>query len=376
MKNIFTLLFLYFVSSSLTAQQTSPHGYLADKDESTHNKKVNFTGQWKGGFNENNGVPSFDDGSSTRYVLELTIDGNNVAGYSYTYFQEMNKKYYTICRVTGSLNRSTNDVIVTEIERVKYNTPPDFGNCFQTHRLHYEKGEDNTEILTGTWIPAPNQPPTCGRGGTTTLSRRIVSDMPTGFMPHKTPTTIAPKENRPKQENSVAAAPKKNEATKKPHTKAAQATPELGNIAKATPIQPDTPSNDNPESTTLNKTVAPTYQGYETRRKDVVKTIEIEQPTFHIDFYDNGAIDGDSITVFYNGKIVLSNKRLSDKPISLDLTLDKNAKENIVTMYADNLGTIPPNTALMIVTDGGKRYEVRMESDYGKSGSVIFKSVK
>ena len=41
-------------------------------------------------------------------------------------------------------------------------------------------------------------------------------------------------------------------------------------------------------------------------------------------------------------------------------------------MYADNLGTIPPNTALMIVTDGGKRYEVRMESDYGKSGSVIF----
>lgn len=42
-------------------------------------------------------------------------------------------------------------------------------------------------------------------------------------------------------------------------------------------------------------------------------------------------------------------------------------------MYADNLGTIPPNTALMIVTDGNKRYEVRMESDYGKSGSVIFK---
>jgi hypothetical protein len=41
-------------------------------------------------------------------------------------------------------------------------------------------------------------------------------------------------------------------------------------------------------------------------------------------------------------------------------------------MYADNLGAIPPNTALMIVTDGTKRYEVRIESDTEKSGSVVF----
>jgi hypothetical protein len=121
---------------------------------------------------------------------------------------------------------------------------------------------------------------------------------------------------------------------------------------------------------------APVLKGFESRRKDIVKTIEISQPTFKLDFYDNGEIDGDSITVFYNGKVVLSHQRLSDKPISLTLSIDKNAPENIVTMYADNLGTIPPNTALMVVTDGGKRYEVRMESDYGKSGSVIFKSAK
>jgi len=43
---------------------------------------------------------------------------------------------------------------------------------------------------------------------------------------------------------------------------------------------------------------------------------------------------------------------LTTKAISLTLALDENVRENIVTMYADNLGTIPPNTALMIVTDG------------------------
>ena len=63
---------------------------------------------------------------------------------------------------------------------------------------------------------------------------------------------------------------------------------------------------------------------------------------------------------------------LTTKAISLTLSLDENVKENIITMYADNLGTIPPNTALMIVTDGDKRYEVRITSDTEKSGSVLF----
>ena len=70
--------------------------------------------------------------------------------------------------------------------------------------------------------------------------------------------------------------------------------------------------------------------------------------------------------------MVLSHQRLSDKPISLKLDLDEDTEENIVTMYAENLGTIPPNTALMIVTDGDKRYEVRITSDTEKSGSVVF----
>jgi hypothetical protein len=41
-------------------------------------------------------------------------------------------------------------------------------------------------------------------------------------------------------------------------------------------------------------------------------------------------------------------------------------------MYADNLGSIPPNTALMVVTDGNNRYEVRISSDLEKSGVIRF----
>ena len=41
-------------------------------------------------------------------------------------------------------------------------------------------------------------------------------------------------------------------------------------------------------------------------------------------------------------------------------------------MYAENLGTIPPNTALMVITDGHHRYEVRITSDLEKSGVIRF----
>jgi len=41
-------------------------------------------------------------------------------------------------------------------------------------------------------------------------------------------------------------------------------------------------------------------------------------------------------------------------------------------MYADNLGKIPPNTALMIITAGQKRYELRVVSSEQKSAVVRF----
>jgi len=384
MKRIFTLFFLLFFEFGLFAQNSFAQNYSSEKSAShykSHNKNaINFDGQWKGGFDEGGfGIPGFD--SDIKYVLELTTNGSQVSGYSYTYFQEGIKRYYTICRLTGTLNRETNDIVVTEIERTKFNTPPDFQNCFQTHRLHYEKDTGNIEVLRGTWIPAPNQGRGCG-SGTTVLSRRIVSNLPIGFMPHKkSPATKNPVAKAPEKnsvhKNTIAAAPKKPKVNTTAKAPVRKPQPKM-KMEETETVKSFVPKNENSSiADSQIKThhyIAPTAKGFEKRRTDVVRTIDIEQPTFHLDFYDNGEIDGDSITVFYNGKVVLSHQRLSDKPVSLSLTLDKNADENIVTMYADNLGTIPPNTALMIVTDGGKRYEVRMESDYGKSGSVIFKA--
>ncbi len=160
----------------------------------------NFNGQWKGGFNEASYGFSGMGGNDIDYVLELDTRGSNVSGYSYTYFREGAKRYYTICKLRGTLNKATNEITVTEIERTKFNTPPNFQNCFQTHKLHYVQDSADVEMLKGTWIPAPNQSGNCGYG-TTLLSRRIIKKLPMGIVSVEKKTE---KKNVPKKEVVVS----------------------------------------------------------------------------------------------------------------------------------------------------------------------------
>ena len=108
------------------------------------------------------------------------------------------------------------------------------------------------------------------------------------------------------------------------------------------------------------------------RKTDVIQTIELSSPDFSVDLYDNADIDGDSVTVYFNGQVVAAKQKLTDKPISLKLRALPQ-KDNELVMYAENLGTTPPNTALMKVNADGKMYEVRISSDEQKNGTIVFR---
>lgn len=362
MKTFFTSLLFIAVISTAYSQKKPVHKPIAKA------KKINYDGQWRGGFNDGPSSYSSIGNFTVGYVLELNVNGTQISGASYSYFTQGEQKYYTICRVSGVLDPDSKSMEVIEVERTKSNTPPFFTSCLQIHKLQYTINDEGNEELRGTWIPAPNQISNCGTG-VTVLTRRLMNMNPLGIRTNPNPgntTAKAPTPNSsgkpsiiptPKREPSVAL--KKSEGTEKPSTKEIKKPQIILNspspLVKVAPPVSDAPPKD-----------------FESRRKDIVKIIKLEQPTFRLDFYDNGEIDGDSISVFYNGKLVLSNQRISDKPLTLFLEYDKNIKENLLTMYAENLGTIPPNTAVMIVTDGRRRYEVRLESDLKKSGSVIF----
>ncbi|MEO6948853.1 MAG: hypothetical protein ABI123_04435 [Ginsengibacter sp.] len=378
MKKLFTLCFLLITFFGLNAQKRAIH-----KRQITKEKPINYNGQWRGGFNDDTVSFSKVSSNNVGYVLELEIHNNQITGNSYSYFNLEGHKYYTICRVRGTLDPKTKEMEVVEVEKIKSNTPPPpiFSSCLQIHKLKYEKDADGSEVLRGTWIPAPNQAGNCGIG-ITVLSRRKMDIHPLGIKPpsknNQKPAIVkaTPKPHTPKK--PIPAPPKKiipKEQTAIAKEKAKPTVPPNNSDKKENTQKSTTVINNDPVEKEISKSglvSPPILKGFEKRRNDIVKTIEILQPTFRLDFYDNGEIDGDSISVFYNGKLVLSHQRISDKAVTLHLALDENVKENIVTMYADNLGTIPPNTAVMIVTDGDKRYEVRLESDLKKSGSVIF----
>jgi hypothetical protein len=111
------------------------------------------------------------------------------------------------------------------------------------------------------------------------------------------------------------------------------------------------------------------------RTKDIVKTFTVAVPQIKVELYDNAEIDNDTITVFVNEKLLLYQQRLTDKPLVLNLNAIP-GKEYEMVMYADNLGLIPPNTALMVVTAGKSKFEVFLSSSEQKSAAVRFVYVK
>ncbi|MEO7801330.1 MAG: hypothetical protein ABIR81_04990 [Ginsengibacter sp.] len=358
MKIFFTLFIILFVHTFATAQR--------------------FDGQWKGSFVDNSSGFSGFTGEKIDYVLELETKGISVSGYSYTYFAEGAKRYYTICKLKGSIDRSKKEVTVTEFERTKFNTPPQFRNCFQTHKLSYSKEEESSEVLAGTWTPAPNQDGGCGFGKTSLmrrlLTRSMRSDEPKqlAVVPKKAPPF---RDMNRSAEPPATTKPKSNPVIKVPQKKIAPplAAPDTKkDVAKKIPeiVTPKITPLEKPENL-KSKKISPSSDVLK-RSKSVMKVIEIEQPTFTVQLYDNGEIDGDSVSLYYNGSLLASHKRLTDKPITFTLSLENMTGDNELTMFAENLGTIPPNTALMIVNDGDKRYEVRITSDTQKNGTIAF----
>ncbi|HYC29046.1 MAG TPA: hypothetical protein VEB42_09520, partial [Chitinophagaceae bacterium] len=137
------------------------------------------------------------------------------------------------------------------------------------------------------------------------------------------------------------------------------------NNANAAPI---TPLETNPNEELVKK--------FETRKTILQQEILVRSDSLRISFYDNGDIDGDSISVFMNGQPILAKKELDVRGLNLYVKLDSTKEMNEITMFADNLGKYPPNTALMVVYDGENRSEIYLSSSLTQNASVRIRRKK
>ncbi|HEY2728178.1 MAG TPA: hypothetical protein VGI61_13460, partial [Parafilimonas sp.] len=136
-------------------------------------------------------------------------------------------------------------------------------------------------------------------------------------------------------------------------------------------ITPSIPSTESQVNNLPQKRILPVPDVIKTRSNPLIKTITTNSSDIKVELYDNGEIDGDTITVYDNNEVIAWKKGLTDKPVTLNIKADANTPVHEFVMVADNLGTIPPNTALMIITTGGKRYQVFIASDKQKNAKVI-----
>lgn len=93
--------------------------------------------------------------------------------------------------------------------------------------------------------------------------------------------------------------------------------------------------------------------------------------------YDNGTVDGDTVSIILDGRMILAKQGLSTNAINKTIYIPQGSGDSMqLVMYAENLGSLPPNTGLLIINDGSDRYEIRFAGDLEKNAAIILKRRK
>lgn len=367
-----------------------------------------ITGIWRGYFSSTNGL--YREGiQEEMYKYEIQIDqqpNNGLKGVTYSYKSTV---FYGKASFQGIYNVKSKTIILKENSLIDLKIGDKSEPCLMTCYLDYSK-MGKLEVLQGTFISINvKDKGDCGNGKIY-LERVADSDFEKeAFLTKKnnTPnksTTTKPNNPTTKTTNSKTSADKSIKSidpnanstvnnqrvapiNKKP--------PVLPNAKSATPItKPTTPiiKEPSPEQRN-NKVEEPPAQPYvkrehaetqgrekraipvpkvlQERENKLVKTIVVDDENIQVDLFDNGTIDNDTISVFHNNKQIIKHGRLAFNPISFKIKCSPEENLHELVVVAENLGEIPPNTALMVITAGKKRYEVFLTSNESRNAKVV-----
>lgn len=114
----------------------------------------------------------------------------------------------------------------------------------------------------------------------------------------------------------------------------------------------------------------------EGRKSEFSQVVNFKTDSLVLSLYDNGEIDGDTVSVFMNGEVLMAKQGLKSKAIKKTIYITKANEEFTLVMFADNLGIYPPNTGLLVVHDGEDIYNLRFSSDLQKSAGIVFRRKK
>ena len=107
------------------------------------------------------------------------------------------------------------------------------------------------------------------------------------------------------------------------------------------------------------------------RKTEVIRTIDFKSDSLTLVLYDNGIVDGDTVSVVLNDEVIIPKQGLAEQAYRKVIKIPPGTGDSLqLVIYAENLGTIPPNSGLLIIEDGSDRYEIGFEGDLKKSSAV------
>ncbi|HVZ55098.1 MAG TPA: hypothetical protein VG870_00445 [Chitinophagaceae bacterium] len=379
-----------------------------------------LTGLWAGQLSNDSNTIRRDQS----FELALTQYRDKVYGYSYSSFLVHDTLLYIVKRVKGTVDGDVCVVKDEEITSSNFPVRPDKG-VHQEYTFRLSRA-DSTWRLDGTWrtnrtktfysisgtVKAAEQKDLSQSKLFPHLQELNLTDAVATLLPRPASRDLVTPNSPDAAAEKKAGAPDKTTARQPAQQPArnepapqTQTTPDLHEVADASPRsggknrrsreekkqqagesqagqQPGTlPSLPQPQkqqpATAVSQPPRQSAADVARRTTQLTQTILVESDSLQLALYDNGEIDGDTVSLLLNGRVILASQEL--KAVALRKTIympaDPGDSASLV-LYAENLGKYPPNTGLLIIHDGQQVYQIRFSADLQRNASVLFRRKK
>jgi hypothetical protein len=339
-------------------------------------------------------------GIQNNYLTELIISqkGTRVKGFFGYYFKDVYQSFV----VKGTYDPKTRKVIINDIPIIyfKTNSTMNSVDCITSFYGTLRVSKVKTELV-GYFYRDKKYTYTCPdlRVNYTLYTEAKVEDSifkdissTRSFWKPQPPIPELVKGNEAKQESEMGGIADASVSTKKTTGEGAGGIKTTGkntDPSATTTTKTVTEKKSNPAETTVSENkgspmmvvsqpvmqpdILKINEDFKKRKQIITKQIEVSSDSVRLSFYDNAEVDGDSISVFFNGKLILTHQELTERAFNVYVQLDSSLDINEVSMFAENLGKYPPNTALMVISDGDKRYETFLSSDFKGNATIRLK---
>ncbi len=256
------------------------------------------------------GTVTLEGGDTYKYQLDFREKNGTIKGYSLTWLDD---SLPSMAAIEGRIDRGNRTISFAEKEQKNMLLLKANDMCYFNGTLSY-KQTGNLFLLSGSFTGLSNYAQYCGRGEIT-LSHNAKGDSLLGVVVKpKQPPVLLPK------------------AAEEP----------VSNVEVITAASS--------------------------------KELDWVSDTCVIDIWDYGNVDGDKISVTYNGKTMLGDYEITS--VKKQLRLPLHPGRNTIKITAENEGSAPPNTARLLLTDGKKQYSFTAYNTEGKSATIVLKKAR